>query len=89
VVTGPQDSVTLLSVTPDLYLKQPASLNEDISLAYMEVPLEGLDGNLNITVKFQFTHQTELYQVDPTTWVPMTRATPPTRNTPARTATPG
>ncbi|MDD5748198.1 MAG: hypothetical protein PHP64_03980, partial [Actinomycetota bacterium] len=65
VVTGPQDSVTLLSVTPDKYVKQPASLDEDISLAYMEVPLEQLTGDLDITVKFQFTHYTEHYQVDP------------------------
>jgi transglutaminase-like putative cysteine protease len=65
VEMGPQDTVTLVSVTPDTYLKQPASLDGDISLAYLEVPLEGLDGNLNITVKFQWTHQAELYQVDP------------------------
>ena len=65
VVTGPQDAVSLLSVTPDTYVKQPASLDEEISLAYMEVPLEELAGDLDITVKFQFTHQTEHYQVDP------------------------
>ena len=65
VVTGPQDTVSLLSVTPDTYMKQPASLDEDISLAYMEIPLDKLAGDLNITVKFEFTHQTEHFQVDP------------------------
>jgi hypothetical protein len=65
VVMAPQDKVTLKSVTPDTYIKQPASLNEDISLAYMEVPLEQLSGNLDITLQFEFTHYTENFQVDP------------------------
>jgi transglutaminase-like putative cysteine protease len=65
VIMAPQDTVTLMSVTPDTYIKQPASLDEDISLAYMEVPLEKLSGNLDITLQFQFTHYTENFQVNP------------------------
>jgi len=65
VLTGPQESVSVLSITPDTYIKQPPSIDQDISLAYMEVPLEQLQGDLNVSVRFQFTHYQENYQVDP------------------------
>ena len=60
-----QDSVTVKSVTPDTYLKQPPSTNAALSDAYFEVPLEQLQGDLNITVVFQFTHYQENFKVDP------------------------
>lgn len=65
VVTGPQDSVTISSITPANYVKQPPSINGPISLAYMEVPLDQLQGDLNVSVQFQFTHYQENFQVDP------------------------
>jgi transglutaminase-like putative cysteine protease len=65
VVTGPQDSVTISSITPATYVKQPPSTNAAISLAYMEVPLDQLQGDLNVSVQFQFTHYQENFQVDP------------------------
>jgi transglutaminase-like putative cysteine protease len=65
VVTGPQDSVTVNSITPATYVKQPPSTNAAISLAYMEVPLDQLQGDLNVSVQFQFTHYQENFQVDP------------------------
>jgi tetratricopeptide (TPR) repeat protein len=65
VEMGPQNPVTVISITPDTYVKQPPSTSSDISLAYMEVPLEQLQGDLDITVKFQFTHYQENFNVDP------------------------
>lgn len=65
VETGPQDAVTLLSVTPDTWLKQPASLSGNLSDAYCEVPLDRLESDLKITVQFQFTHYQENFKVDP------------------------
>ena len=65
VETGPQDSVSVKSVTPDTWLKQPPSINGALSDAYMEVPLDKLTGDLNISVQFQFTHYQENYKVDP------------------------
>lgn len=65
VLTGPQDSISVSSITPDTYVKQPPSTDEDISLSYMEVPLEQLRGDLNVSVQFQFTHYQENFQVDP------------------------
>jgi hypothetical protein len=65
VLMGPQDSISVNSVSPAMYLKQPPSTDGDISLAYMEVPLEQLQGDLNVSVQFQFTHYQENFQVDP------------------------
>ena len=64
VIMGPQDSVSVISITPGTYVKQPPSTSGDISLAYMEVPLEQLTGDLNVSVQFQFTHYQENFQVD-------------------------
>jgi hypothetical protein len=65
VETGPQDSVSVKSVTPDTWLKQPPSTNAALSDAYFEVPLDKLAGDLNISVQFQFTHYQENFKVDP------------------------
>ncbi len=65
VVTGPQNAVTLVSVSPEAWLKQPPSINGALSDAYFEVPLDKLAGDLNISVRFQFTHYQENFKVDP------------------------
>lgn len=65
VLLGPQDTVSVVSVTPDTWLKQPASLDGALSDAYFEVPLEELAGDLSIEVKFQFTHYQENFKVEP------------------------
>lgn len=65
VELAPQDTVALVSVTPDTWLKQPPSLNGALSDAYMEIPLDKLEGDLNIKVEFQFTHYMEKFNVDP------------------------
>ncbi|MBN1290045.1 MAG: transglutaminase domain-containing protein [Actinobacteria bacterium] len=62
---GPQDSVSVISVTPDMYLKQPPSIEGPLADAYFEVPLNELSGDLAITVQFQFTHYQENFKVDP------------------------
>ncbi|MBU1670063.1 MAG: transglutaminase-like domain-containing protein [Actinobacteria bacterium] len=65
VVMGPQNPVTVLSVTPDTWLQQPPSTTEDLADAYFEVPLDKLEGDLSITIQFQFTHYQENFEVDP------------------------
>jgi hypothetical protein len=65
VVMTPQNPVTILSVTPAEWLKQPPSTGGPLSDAYFEVPLEKLTGDLAITVQFQFTHYQENFNVDP------------------------
>jgi hypothetical protein len=65
VVTGPQNPVSVVSVTPDTWLKQPPSIDGALSDAYFEVPLDKLEGDLNISVQFQFTHYQENFKVDP------------------------
>jgi Transglutaminase-like superfamily len=64
-VTGPQNPVTLVSATPEGWLKQPPSIDGALSDAYFEVPLDKLTGDLNISVQFQFTHYQENFKVDP------------------------
>lgn len=65
IVTGPQNQVSVVSVAPDTYLKQPAQVDADIGLAYMEVPLDELEGDLDVTVTYLFTHYEQRFSIDP------------------------
>jgi hypothetical protein len=62
---GPQTQVVIESISPDIYVKQPPSIDQNIGLLYMEVPLEKLQEDLNIQVKFTFTHFEQRFTVDP------------------------
>lgn len=64
IVTGPQQSVTINSITPAAYLRVPPG-GEDLGLAYMEVPLADLAGDLNISVEFTFTHYEQHFSINP------------------------
>lgn len=63
--TGPQTQVTIESVTPDRWIMQPPSTDQDIGILYMEVPMEDLTEDLLIQVKFTFTHYEQRFSVDP------------------------
>jgi len=62
---GPQTQVTLDFVTPEKWVKQPPSIDDDIGLLYMEVPMEDLAEDLFIQVKFSFTHYEQRFTVNP------------------------
>lgn len=62
---GPQTGVTVESVAPEKWLKQPPSIDQDIGLVYMEVPMEDLTEDLAIQVQFTFTHYEQRFTVDP------------------------
>jgi transglutaminase-like putative cysteine protease len=61
---GPQ-TVVIESITPDTYVKQPPSIDKDIGLLYIEVPLEQLQNNLSLQIKFRFTHYQQSFTIDP------------------------
>lgn len=63
--TGPQTQVVIESIVPDKWVKQPPSIDQDIGLVYMEVPMEDLTEDLMIEVKFTFTHYEQRFTVDP------------------------
>lgn len=63
--TGSQTQATIESVIPDKWVKQPPSIDQDIGLLYMEVPMEELMDDLLIQVKFTFTHYEQRFTVDP------------------------
>jgi transglutaminase-like putative cysteine protease len=64
--TGAQTETVIESVTPEKWMKFPASIDRDIGLAYLEVPLEELEEDLLIQLAFVFTHYEQHYDVDPT-----------------------
>ena len=63
--TGPQTQITIESITPDKWVKQPPSINEEIGLLYMEIPMEELSEDLAIQVSVTFNHYEQRFSVNP------------------------
>jgi len=59
---GPQTGVTVDSISPEKWLKLPPSIDQDIGLVYMEVPMEELTEDLFIEVSFVFTHYEQRFR---------------------------
>ena len=55
IETESQVDVAVISVTPEEYLMNSPSIEDDIGIAYLEVPLDELEEDLNISVQFTFT----------------------------------
>ncbi|MDD2655591.1 MAG: transglutaminase-like domain-containing protein [Candidatus ainarchaeum sp.] len=62
--TDSQKDARVVSITPDDYLVGAPTTDGDIGLAYMEVPLENLGGDLNITIVFAFTSYEQHFEID-------------------------
>jgi transglutaminase-like putative cysteine protease len=65
ISSGPQPSSRVTAVSPDTYIKDPPSIDEDIGVVYMEVLLDDLKDDLNITVQFEFEHYEQHFVIDP------------------------
>jgi transglutaminase-like putative cysteine protease len=65
LITGPQPSVRVTSIEPGTYVVEPPSIDGDIGVVYMEVPLDQLVGDLSLRVRFEFEHYEQRFAVDP------------------------
>lgn len=65
ILTAAQNDVRLISVTPDKYMKLPPQLNSDLGLAYMEIPLNKITEDINISMQFSFNHFQQHFIIDP------------------------
>jgi len=65
IITGPQPAVRVRSIAPGDYAVGPPSIDQDIGVVYMEVPLDDLSEDLNIEVQFEFEHYEQHFVIDP------------------------
>jgi transglutaminase-like putative cysteine protease len=65
IITGPQPEVRVTAITPDTYVAEPPSIDGDIGVVYMEVPLDELAEDLKLSVEFEFEHHEQRFTVDP------------------------
>jgi transglutaminase-like putative cysteine protease len=65
VITSAQTDVRFISFSPQKYLKSLPKTDTDIALAYFEIPLEELKGELNIEIKFMFKRYEQRFIIDP------------------------
>jgi len=62
---GPQTGVAVDSISPTTYMSVPPSTAADIGLLYLDVPLDELDGDLDLTIDFSFSHAPQYFTIDP------------------------
>ena len=65
IITGPQPAVRVTAIVPDTYVAQPPSFDGDLGLVYMEVPLDELAEDLEVSVQFEFDHYEQRFVIDP------------------------
>lgn len=66
VETPSQRNVTIISVEPVQYVKSQTGTPADMGLAYLEVPLDQVQGDfLNVTAHFRYTQYEVRYTIDP------------------------
>lgn len=65
ILTGPQTEVKIISISPAKYVKSSPTIDQEIGLVYLEIPLEELKGNLKAKVDFSFKRAEQRFRVDP------------------------
>jgi len=65
IQTAAQRNVRVISIVPEEYVTIPPRVDGDISLAYLEIPLEQLKEDLNIRLQFSFAHYEQRFIIDP------------------------
>jgi len=65
VLTGAQRDVKIISITPEEYVKMPVQIDSELGLAFMEIPLEKVKGDLKCKIQFLFTRYEQNFIIDP------------------------
>ncbi len=65
ILTGDQDQVRLISVTPERWVRGTPWPEEDLGQLHMEIPLKELSGDLDLRILFTFRHWERRSRVDP------------------------
>lgn len=65
VTTSSQVNITILSIEPEECVVHEPYLNADLGLAYLEIPLEEVEGDLEVSIEFSFTEYEMRFEVDP------------------------
>ena len=65
IQTAAQRNVRVISIVPEEYVTIPPRVDGDIGLAYLKIPLEQLKEDLNIRLRFSFSHYEQRFIIDP------------------------
>ena len=62
---GAQTAVEISAITPTTWLRYPPSIDQDIGLLYMLVPLQTLATDLDVTFQVRYLHAAQYFKIDP------------------------
>ncbi|MFH1453686.1 MAG: transglutaminase-like domain-containing protein [Armatimonadota bacterium] len=65
IQTACQQNVKTTAITPQEYLKSAPHTDEDIGIAYFEIPLEELTKDIDIELTYSFDHYEQYFRLDP------------------------
>jgi len=64
IITAAQTDVRITSIEPAEFVMTAPSIDYDIGLVYLEIPLENLKNDLRVSVNFEFTHYEQRFIID-------------------------
>jgi hypothetical protein len=65
IMTSSQANVSVLSIEPQEYVVEGADVYNDLGLAYLEIPLEGIQGDVEVSIDYRFTEYQRSHKIDP------------------------
>lgn len=65
IMTSSQANASVLSIEPQEYVVEGADVYDDLGLAYLEIPLEEIQGDVEVTIDFSFTEYQQSFKVNP------------------------
>ena len=65
IVTSTQLNMKIILISPQKYVKQLPTTDQEIGLVYLEVPLEELKEDLSVSLVYTFEHVEQRFAIDP------------------------
>jgi hypothetical protein len=65
IMTLSQNNVTVISIEPREYVVEGADVHNDLGLAYLEIPLEEIHGDIEFRIEYRFTEYQQSFNIDP------------------------
>ncbi|HUV24045.1 MAG TPA: transglutaminase-like domain-containing protein [Methanomassiliicoccales archaeon] len=65
IMTSSQANVSVVSIEPQEYVVEGADVHADLGLAYLEIPLEEIQGDIEVSIDFKFTEYQRSFKIDP------------------------
>lgn len=65
IISAAQREVKIISVSPDKFVKYPPSIDSDLGILFMEIPLDEVKEDIHAKIKILFSHCEQRFLINP------------------------